>query len=693
MIRQTITRQVVRFASSSYHGYKPPQPKPLKVPPGLLALGITAAVGSTFYLTSPPPSYSSHQLGDEGTDDVRHDVWISSNPDERRRLGHGKLSKLVHKVKDAVEHKVQEVIAEQGDIVEDVLEEAAREIVEETVGVPVEKEEITGASQQSLSGQSENSQQSGSVVHTPTKASPYDDMIECQYLLIGGGTASFSAMKSIYQQDPQARILIVSAESQIPYMRPPLSKELWQGEKSQSDVSAIKFKDWGGTERSLYFEDASSYSVVKPIDSVEYQNADDGTPKPMIMLNTTVQDLNVDTHLAKLNTGRFIKYDKVLIATGGSAKLVKQLPVEFQNRVSTFRTVDDYMRLADIIQSGKKRIMIVGGGFLGSELACGVARFGRKYQTKVTQVMPENGNMGLVLPKYLVKWTTEKVRAEGVDVLPDVYIKGAKLINSKQQIEVELDNGKTVQADHVVVCVGIDANVSLARKAGLEIDKVHGGIVVNDQLEARRNVFVAGDVASFHDITLGRRRIEHHDHAILSGRIAGRNMAVKEDRKRKSYKHQSMFWSDLGPNIGYEAVGILDSKLKTVGLWAKQKKVDTPKQVVSVDTKEQHNVRVTSPEDLVEASPDTVVAKTEADFKQDENADDQSVTPQNSSSIGGEEYGKGVVLYLDPEDGKIVGVLLWNLFNRTNIARRLIAEKKTIQDIRNLASLFKIHDN
>jgi programmed cell death 8 (apoptosis-inducing factor) len=77
-------------------------------------------------------------------------------------------------------------------------------------------------------------------------------------------------MKSIYQQDPLARVLIVSAESQIPYMRPPLSKELWQGEKSQSDVSTIKFKDWGGSERSLYFEDASSYSVVKSGDSVEY---------------------------------------------------------------------------------------------------------------------------------------------------------------------------------------------------------------------------------------------------------------------------------------------------------------------------------------------------------------------------------------------------------------------------------------
>lgn len=90
-------------------------------------------------------------------------------------------------------------------------------------------------------------------------------------------------------------------------------------------------------------------------------------------------------------------------------------------------------------------------------------------------------------------------------------------------------------------------------------------MLVNSELEARGGVFVAGDAASFHDVVLGRRRIEHHDHAILSGRLAGRNMASKT---HKEYKHQSMLWSDLGPSIGYEAVGILDAKLKTVGLWA-----------------------------------------------------------------------------------------------------------------------------
>ena len=101
-----------------------------------------------------------------------------------------------------------------------------------------------------------------------------------------------------------------------------------------------------------------------------------------------------------------------------------------------------------------------------------------------------------------------------------------------------LKSGETLDVDHVVVAVGIDANMDLARKAGLEIDERRGGIVVNAELESRRNVFAAGDASSYHDIALGRRRVEHYEHAIVSGKVAGQNMAGA----RKSYKHQPMFW-------------------------------------------------------------------------------------------------------------------------------------------------------
>jgi apoptosis-inducing factor 1 len=87
----------------------------------------------------------------------------------------------------------------------------------------------------------------------------------------------------------------------------------------------------------------------------------------------------------------------------------------------------------------------------------------------------------------------------------------------------------------------LNPNISLAENSGLEIDPKLNGIVVNAELEARSDVFAAGDCTSFHDIALGRRRVEHYDHAVESGRLAGLNMTGA----KKPYTHQSMFWSNV----------------------------------------------------------------------------------------------------------------------------------------------------
>lgn len=78
-----------------------------------------------------------------------------------------------------------------------------------------------------------------------------------------------------------------------------------------------------------------------------------------------------------------------------------------------------------------------------------------------------------------------------------------------------------------MVCVGCEANTGFAKLSQLEVDSNLGGFVVNAELEARRNVFVAGDASCFYDPLLGRRRVEHHDHSVVSGRLAGENMVGK----------------------------------------------------------------------------------------------------------------------------------------------------------------------
>ena len=268
--------------------------------------------------------------------------------------------------------------------------------------------------------------------------------------------------------------------------------------------------------------------------------------------------------------------------------------------------------------------------------------------------------MGLVLPKYLMDWTTDRVRKEGVQVKPKSQVTQIESTSGSSQVKLSLSDGSSVTADHVVMAVGLEPNVKLAKDAGLELDTVRGGVITNAELEARTNVYVAGDAGSFHDMTLGRRRVEHHDHAILSGRVAGKNMAGSQ----KPFKFQSMFWSDLGPEIGYEAVGILDASLPTVGVWAKATEKDTPKHAQTQQAEGQEAQPLKS--DVTET-----VTKTE--------------------QKDGEDYGKGVVFYL--RENKIVGVLLWNMFHRTPIARRVINEGRSTEDIAQLAALFKIHDD
>ena len=167
-------------------------------------------------------------------------------------------------------------------------------------------------------------------------------------------------------------------------------------------------------------------------------------------------------------------------------------------------------------------------------------------------------------------------------MIPKARINRAQLNDNKVELSLETSvksaplKSKWVLADHVVVAVGLEPNVQLA-SSGLEVDNTLGGFLVNSELQAKNSIWVAGDAASFYDVKLGRRRIEHHDHAVVSGRLAGENMAGAN----KIYSHQSMFWSDLGPNVGFEAIGLVDSSLQTVGLFAKADHTDTPQSLVN----------------------------------------------------------------------------------------------------------------
>uniref|UniRef100_A0A1A8S018 Apoptosis-inducing factor 1, mitochondrial n=1 Tax=Nothobranchius rachovii TaxID=451742 RepID=A0A1A8S018_9TELE len=477
------------------------------------------------------------------------------------------------------------------------------------------------------------------------------------YLLIGGGTASFAAARSIRARDPGAKVLIVTDEPDLPYMRPPLSKELWFSD-DPSVTETLRFKQWNGKERSIYFQPPSFY-----IDPEHLTGAENGGVA--VLVNKKVVHMDVRGNKVKLDDGTEVSYEKCLIATGGvprNLQVIERAGEEVMKRTSLFRKIEDFKSLENVSRKAES-ITIIGGGFLGSELACALGRKAAESGLEVVQMFPEKGNMGKVLPEYLSNWTTEKVKKEGVKVITEALVKSVSYRDDK--LEIQLKDGRLVKTDHIVAAVGLEPNVDLAKSAGLEVDSDFGGYRVNAELQARSNIWVAGDAACFYDIRLGRRRVEHHDHAVVSGRLAGENMTGAS----KPYWHQSMFWSDLGPDVGYEAIGIVDSSLPTVGVFAKATAKDTPK---AATEKSGTGIRSESETEDTAASPVASAAPAPAVENKD-------------------EYGKGVIFYL--RDKVVVGIILWNVFNRMPIARKIIKDGEEHADLNEVAKLFNIHED
>jgi NADPH-dependent 2,4-dienoyl-CoA reductase/sulfur reductase-like enzyme len=239
-----------------------------------------------------------------------------------------------------------------------------------------------------------------------------------------------------------------------------------------------------------------------------------------------------------------------LLATGGRPR---QLPFG-GDEIIYFRTLETYRRLRQLA-STEDRFGVLGGGFIGSEIAAALAMHGKQ----VSMIFPEPGIGHLMFPPDLSAFLTDYFREKGVDVIPGELVAGVS--GQGTRLRLKTDQGRSLRVAAVVAGLGIQPNTQLAAQAGL---KVENGILVNERMQSSHpDVHAAGDVACFPDALLGvPRRVEHEDAANTQGKIAGRAMAGSDDR----YLESPFFYSDLF-DLGYEAVGELDSRLETVADW------------------------------------------------------------------------------------------------------------------------------
>jgi 3-phenylpropionate/trans-cinnamate dioxygenase ferredoxin reductase subunit len=335
-----------------------------------------------------------------------------------------------------------------------------------------------------------------------------------KYLIIGGGIAADSAVHGIRKIDQDGAIAMICEERHPPYDRPPLTKALWKGSPYESI-----WRNEHGLNVAMH-------------------------------LGKKIVALDAKKKMASDDAGNVYTYEKLLLATGGRPRRFPDL----NGNILYFRTADDYRKLRELSERSLDFI-IIGGGFIGSEIAAALAMTNKR----VTMVFPENGLGSRVYPAPLVEFLNSYYRENGITLHTSQTVKSVRTEGDKTIVTT--GNGTELSADGVVAGLGIQPNIELPAEAGLKVDN---GVIVDELLRTSdQDIYAAGDVANFYNASLDKRmRVEHEDNANTMGEIAGRNMAGESN----AYRHLPFFYSDLF-DLGYEAVGELDSSLDVVEDW------------------------------------------------------------------------------------------------------------------------------
>ncbi|QLD12310.1 NAD(P)/FAD-dependent oxidoreductase [Microbacterium oleivorans] len=334
------------------------------------------------------------------------------------------------------------------------------------------------------------------------------------YLIIGGGMVADAAARGIRELDETGTIGILSADIDEPYTRPALSKKLW----TDPDFT------W---------------------DQVPLGTASDTGAE--IRLRSLVTSIDRDGRSVETDAGERFGYRRLLLATGSRPR---EIEARDSDRVLSFRSAEDYRRLRELA-GRSERIAVVGGGYIGAEIAAALVQNG----VAVEVVFPDAVLGAGTFPLEVAERYQRLFADAGVGLVAGRRVDGIDAGDSG--IALVLDDGSRRDADAAVLGLGVTPVTDLAEAAGLSVDD---GVVVDETLATGDDaIWAAGDIASYPDRLLGRTRVEHVDNAQEMGRAAGRSMAGGGE----AYRHTPYFYSQVF-GVRWEAVGTLDPDLDTL---------------------------------------------------------------------------------------------------------------------------------
>jgi len=311
-------------------------------------------------------------------------------------------------------------------------------------------------------------------------------MMETKYLILGAGAASSWAVRGIRQEDEEGAITIVGKEPYRTYSLPLLSKGFIQGRYPEHKIFTVK-EDFYDTNNVAFINSNGASS------------------------------LNTNNKTVELESGEEIKYEKLLVCTGGSP-LELQIPGSDLRRIYYLRTLDDAKRIKAAAGSAKEAV-VVGGSFIGIELAAALRELGLSVKLLMIEKYPWQS----LVPEEVGNYFNKLLEENGVSVYPEEKVTefaGQKGLASS----ITTENGNAYLGDLFGIGVGIRLNTGFLDNSEVNMAR---GILVNEYMETNvSDMYAAGDLAEFNDLVLGTTHLTGHiESAQFQGRTAGRNMA------------------------------------------------------------------------------------------------------------------------------------------------------------------------